>query len=127
MTIIDNHSDSQQAYDMGMKEMQIFTNNLRALIDESNISMLKLEKRSGVTRTHIKNILDGERQVTILRAGMIASAFGLRLTDMLKEQLPSAGTARESLLLDGYRNLSETDKDVVDRVARSLPGKPRPA
>ena len=82
--------------------------------------MSELDRRSKVSRTQIDLVLKGERQITILRGAMLAHAFGLRLTDMLKEQLPSAGIAREQFLVDEYRKISDTHKDVVDQVVKSF-------
>ena len=122
--VTSNHKFIDSGYALGMDEMDLFRKNLRELIARNGYTMVEVERRSGLSRTHVKLVLDGDREITIKRAAMLAKAFGLSVTDMLKESLPSDEVAREDSLLRVFRALSHESQDALDQIARQLPQSP---
>jgi transcriptional regulator with XRE-family HTH domain len=103
-----------------MEEMQVFIDNLKRLLQDRGWSVLELDRRSGVSRTQIKMVLDGERQLTILRASWIARAFGLTLRQMLDDGIEPMDSAREKALLNSFRKAPDSGKNVIEQVADSF-------
>lgn len=117
---MSHHSRTEGGYDLAMIDMRNFVASLDKLLKENGWNTSELSRRSGVSRTQIDFVLSGDRQITILRASMIARAFGVYLKDMISSRPPAANAAEESRLLDNYRLSPQPGKDVIQSVAEKF-------
>lgn len=104
MQLASEHNNAILAHHMDMDETAIFIRNLERLRKQRGWTMVELGDRSGVSRSQIALVVKGESQITVLRAGMIAKAFGLSLQQMLQEEISDDVAAREKRLTNLFRH-----------------------
>jgi transcriptional regulator with XRE-family HTH domain len=117
MTNASHHENNLLPQTIGMREMQNFRANVERLIKERGWTMVELQRRSKVSRTQITLVLSGDREITVKRAAMIADAFGLPLSVMLREGAPSGTAADEVMLTELYRNSAPELKEALLKMA----------
>ena len=71
---------------MCAKPAEIFRRNVRRILDQRDMSMEELALLSKTKRPNISRILSGSEQVTLERAGRIAKALKLDLSDLLSSK-----------------------------------------
>lgn len=63
--------------------MNIFCNNVRAALDANDMTVTALAAATGIDRSNLSRILHGKEGITLDRAGIIAEAIGVSLSDLL--------------------------------------------
>ena len=79
-------------YDWGMQEMsthisEVFRLSVRKEMDDRGITITALAKAVGTSRSGMSCILAGKDNVTLERAGRIAKAIGVPLSDLVDENI----------------------------------------
>lgn len=82
--------------------------NLKALLGHRKWTQLQLEAKSGVSQSHISNILRGENDASTAKLEAIAGAFGIPAWLLLVPELPIEVLDSPELpqLIDRYRRFA---------------------
>ena len=68
--------------------------NLKMIMDEQNVSGYELAKRTGISSSHVSDIVLDKKQPTVMIAKKIADALGVSLDDLVGDKpkkLPKTG------------------------------------
>lgn len=68
---------------MSVPSLQTFAINLRAELIERELTISELARMSGLSRQHVRNILQGEKSPTFTVADKIAQALEMETVDLL--------------------------------------------
>ena len=70
--------------------MNCFARNVRHLLQQNGITQVELAERAGIHGPNVNRILMGKEGITIERAERIASALGVKLSELVSENLPKS-------------------------------------
>lgn len=68
--------------------MNFFARNVRHLLAEQGMTQTELADLAGIHGPNVNRILNGKEGITIERAERIASALGVKLSELVSEKLP---------------------------------------
>lgn len=68
--------------------MNCFARNVRHLLSETGMTQVELAELAGIHHPNVNRILNGKEGITIERAERIASALGVKLSELVSEKLP---------------------------------------
>jgi transcriptional regulator with XRE-family HTH domain len=99
------------------KTQAIFLSNLKRLLEIKRVSVLELSKRSGITRSGLYKILDGQRWPSSANLDRICSALGITPGDLFgpPQAKPDLGIPRDLL----SRLISASDEE-LEKLRRTL-------
>lgn len=63
--------------------MNIFCKNVRTALEARGMTLTSLAEATGIHRPNLSKILSGKEGVTLDRAGVISSALGYSLSDLV--------------------------------------------
>lgn len=66
-------------------EIEEFGRRLRHIRESQNLSQLDLELQSGINRTEISRIENGQKNIEFFTIVKLAEALNIRLTDLFKD------------------------------------------
>lgn len=72
---------------MSAKPAEIFRRNLERVLTQRGMTRQALADISGTSRPNISRILSGDEQVTLERAGRIAKALKMSLSELVSSDL----------------------------------------
>jgi transcriptional regulator with XRE-family HTH domain len=111
--------------------MDLLIKNLgEVMLDRRYDSQEKLSQATGISQSHIGNILRRDKVPSILKVQQIAEGVGLKTWQLLlpTEALRSGIDSRFNALLDSYLSSDPKGQDLMLEVARGLAANhPKPA
>lgn len=111
------HNTRAKVRALDSREMNVFRSNLVRLRELRGWSWIELQGRCGVTRQMLTNVATGKNEMTILRAAMVAKAFGLTLAQMLEGPIDSESQMLEAEIVSRFRCASPEGKRIILSVA----------
>lgn len=96
-------------------------NRIREFRKRARLSQDELGRRIGMHQTHVGNIENGTRPLTLDWARRIAKEFGVTVADLLtREDHPLRLEEDERQLIETYRAASEEQKETIRRVTEAV-------
>lgn len=104
-------------------------NRIRQYRKAAGLSQAQLGEKIGIHQTHVGNIENGDRPLTLDYARRIAKVFGITVADLLEdEDNPDRLSAEERQLIALHRSANEQERATIRRVAEAVrPYTPMPS
>lgn len=96
-------------------------NRIRQFRKAAGLSQAQLGAKIGIHQTHVGNIENGDRPLTLDYARRIAKVFNITVADLLEdEDNPDRLTPEERELIALHRSASAQEKATILRVAEAV-------
>ena len=102
---------------LGGESMVNVRDRLKQLMDEHDLNMYSLAKRSGLSWNTIKNIFSRSTNPTVTTLSMLCDGLGITLAQFFEEGDGSAHlTAEQQHLINRWDQLSDREKEAVSNM-----------
>ena len=99
---------------LGGESMVNVRNRLKQLMDERDLNMYSLAKRSGLAWNTIKNIFSRSTNPTVTTLSMLCDGLGITLSQFFEEGNDNLHlTAEQQHLINRWDQLSDREKETV--------------
>ena len=102
---------------LGGESMVNVRDRLKQLMDERDLNMYSLAKRSGLSWNTIKNIFSRSTNPTVTTLSMLCDGLGITLAQFFEDGNDSAHlTAEQQHLINRWNQLSDREKETVSNM-----------